>query len=992
MAKRPVEEDEDDLRPPRKRRYKPKKIESEDEDDAPGPGGKKGKQDDEEDEDEEGNISTGNMYLDIALDFRDDCIDWAEAHLVVAIIIGVVSFFIVSTISYLVLSSVNRYLSRPSLAKVTHTYNLGLFPETKFLADHALLYISPTKPAVRAPFLFLQGAAVCAIAERTFPADQKNYYLMAANYLTESAQYGFFPGKVAEGWFLLGKSLFHCDELEQCRAPLELALDEGYSPAKEAYWYLANAYFWGAFPDFQRAEHYLKHYQTEPTALEEEIAESRLLEVIIALKTKEIEDAEATFLKVPHFDQFTIQRSYVEGLIEYFKGQRFRQLAMELEADPNPNIRVLQNPPVAPAPVRPETLPLSFPAPTPVEPSTAPAPVSPMDETTLGEFMRQVSPLTPSLPPVAVFDSSSEVQQRFATIRARYADDMSTDDEIIVLPREDARPAPDPPSTPDISLEPAVSDPILRHVKESRDKANSHYLRAIALFSEVVRLSDSESPLGRTARLLTAMSYKEMGDEKNANDHFRNLIATFPASQEAAVASFFLGEHARTTGNLDAAFRLLGESLESIRRNPRYSSFWLPKATIVERCTTMVRDDIEKNHHADAIQLLDMLRGVMPPATLARLRGETYESWATLLQSQAETTFGEPGNQLAKDAESKRRSAGADFGELAQLLSGTLDFSDLLWRSAENYRLGKDYRRSILGYRNFIDANPVGHRPEVNLRLGEMYFNLDLLDVAEYVLEEALRDFPAHNLTPQLRLVLSHVYYEQKKWDEAKALLRYNLIGEASPEAASYRDAMFALGNVSFAQGDWDATIPYLEDALKVHPNAIQAATAHYTLAQTYLRQADKQLNDLTENIPAAARKSIESLALAQRNRALAHFTQTETILTDRQRAMGLTASERLMLRNAQFSTCSVLMKMEQYDQVILRLNALATMYQDRPEVLEALVKMAVALRLTNKETESQTTLRRAEVILKQLETTGAIADADSTNWRNIIQRQMSNQ
>ena len=992
MAKRPVEEDEDDLPPPRKRRYKPKKKESEDEDDAPGSGGKRGKQEeDEEDEDEEGNISTGNMYLDIALDFLDDCIDWAKAHLVVAIILGVVSLIVFSAISYRVISSIHRYMSRPSLAKVTHTYNLGLFPETKFLADHALLYISPTKPAVRAPFLFLQGAAVTAIAERVTHVDKKDYYRMAANYLKESAQYGFFPGKVAEGWFLLGKSLFHCGELEQCRIPLELALDEGYSPTKEAYWYLANAYFWGSSPDFQRAEQYLKRYQAEPTALEEEIAESHLLETIIALKTREIEDAEATFKKVPHFAQFAIQRSYVEGLIEFFKGRRYRQVAINLETDPNPNMRMLQNLPVAPAPVRPETFPepQSSPPPTPEEPSTAPAPVSPMDEATLREFMRHASPPAPL---VAVFDSSSEIQQRIATIRARYADDMSADGEIIVLPREDARPAPEPPPSQGVSQAPTVSDPILRRAKEWRDRANSHYLHAITFFGEVIRLSDSASPLGHTARLLTAMSYEEMGDTKTAHDHFRNLIETFPATQEAAAASFFLGEHDRAAGNLDAALRLLGESFDSIRRNHRYSSFWLPRAAIVERCTAMVRDDIEKHHHAHAIKLLEMLGGVMPTATRVRLQGEAYESWATLLQSQAETTFGEPGNQLAKDAESKRRSAGGAFGELAQLLSDTLEFSTLLWRSAENYRLRKDFRRGVIGYRRFIDANPVTRRPEVNLRLGEMYFNLDFLEEAAYVLDEALRDFPAHNLTPQLRLVLSHVYYEQKKWDEARALLQYNLIGEASPESASYRDAMYALGNISFAQGDLEATIPYLEDALKVHPNAIQAAAAHYTLAQAYLRQADKQLDDLTENVPAAARRSIESLALAHRDRALAHFARTENILTDRQRAMGLTESERLMLRNAQFSACSVLMTMEQYDQVIPRLNALATMYQDRPEILGALVKMAVALRLTNRDTESHTTLRRAEVILNQLEASGTISDVDATNWRNIIQRQMSGQ
>ena len=986
MAKRPAEDDEEDLPPPRKRRYKPKKKEDDDEDEAPR--GRRGKQEDEEeDEDEEGSISTGNMYLDIALDFRDDCIDWSKAHLLYAIIIGVVLLLIFSTLSYLFISSWMRYLNRPSLAKVATAYHLGLFPETKLLADYALRYISPNKPEVRSSFLFLQGAAVCAIAETKYLADQRDYYLMAADYLKESARYGFMPGKVAEGWFLLGKSLFHCDEQEQCRLPFELALDEGYFPTKEAYWFLANAYFWGSSPDFNRAEHYLKRFQTEPTALEEEIAESHLLEAMIALQIKGIEEAEAVFDLVPHFERFTIQRSFVEGQIEFFKGRKWRQLTMDLETDPNPNMRMRQSDetmqqslPIAPAPVSPQ-VPMVPPSSPTVLP-TAPAPVSPMEEATLRQFMRPQP-----VPLVGVFDRDSEVQQQFAMMRAKYAQNVP-DDEMIVLPREDARPAPEPPPIPqDVPLDPVVSDPLLRRVKEWRDITNRHYLRAITLFGEVIRLSDSVSPFGRTARLLTAMSYAEMGDRKTSNDHLRNVMATFPASQEAIVAGFLLGEHDRAAGNLDAAFRSWGDALENIRRNPRYTSFWLPKTAILQRCTAMVREDIEKNHHADVLQLLTMLEGVMPPDDLARLKGETYESWAMLLQSQAETTFGEPGNQLAREVESKRRSAGGAFEELAKLLSDTLEFSDLLWRSAENYRLGKDYRRGIVGYRKFIAANPVGHRPEVNLWLGELYFHLDLLEEASSVLEEALHDFPAHSLTPQLRLTLSHVYYEQKKWDEARALLQLNLIGEASPESASYRDAMYAIGNVSFAQGDLDATIPYLEDAIKVHPNAIQAAEAHYTLAQAYLRQAEKHLSEPTENVPAAARQSLESLALEHRYRALAHFAKTEDILTDRQRVMGLTESEKLMLRNAQFSVCSVLVKMEQYEQVIPRLNALATMYPNRPEALDALLKMAYALRMTGREMEEQTTLRHAEVILNQLEKTGAISDG--TNWRNMIQGQM---
>jgi len=981
MAKRPADDDDDDEKPVRKRRYKPKKTDEED--NAPRPRGRGKQQEEEEDEDEE-NISTGNVYLDIALDFRDDCIDWSKEHVVNAIIICAVTLLVLFTLSYLFIHSWVRYLHRPTLETVNKAYNLGYFPETHQLADYALQYVSPDKGETRSAFLFFQGAALCAIADRVVPADRRDYYLIAANYLKESAVYHFLPGRSPEGWFLLGKSLYHCGELEQCRNPLRIALEEGYPHTKEVYWYLAHAYILGASPDLKRSREYLQRYQSEPTALEEEIAESRLLEAMVALHIEGIASAEEVLAKVPRFGQFACMRNFVEGQIELFRARELAAQAVDLETDPNP--RSLHTLPVAPAPVRPEppATPPTVPTVPPAETPTAPAPVHPMDDTTLRELMRTRNPPAPVL---GSFDGTSEIQQRVSEIRSRYAQNQA-EDEVIVLESEDAAPAPIPDSPPpEIVNDPLDSDPVLKRAKEFRNAAADHYQQAINRFVEVIDLARAENPWGRSARLLVGICHMEMGNSKEAEEYFRGLIETFPSSSEAATAGFLLGEQDRTMGNSDAAFRSFAQSFENLRRNSSYASLWIPKTTIADRSIAMVRSDIEKRNYDSAVKLLDMLNGILSPAEIARLKGETYESWAALLQSQAETIFGERGNQIAQEAESKRRSAGAAFAALAQLSSDTLEFPELLWRGAENYRLGKDHRRGIVEYLKFTRVNFVDHRPEVSYRLGEMYLHLDYLDKAADVLEEALKDFPSHYLVPQMRLVLSHVYCEQKEWDKAKALLHLNLVSEAAPTSEIYRDSMYELGRISFVQGDLDAAIPYLEDALKVHPDAIQAADASYRLAQAYLRQAENLLNELADTPTEGGRQWIESNARTRRLRGLSYLDQTEQILADRQQAMGLTEAEQLMRRNAQFITCSVLLKMEQYEQVIPRLNAAATLYQDREEALDALVKMAYALRMIGNNTEAQTTLRRAEVILNQLEKTGTITDG--TDWRNIIQGQI---
>ena len=984
MAKRPAEDEEDEAPKVRKRRYNPPKKEDDDED-APSPG-KRGKQeDDDEDGDGEDSISTGNMYLDISLDFFDDCIDWSKAHLLYAIIIGTLSFLIFATLFFLFVSSWVRYLNRPTLESVIETYEQGLFPETKFRADEALRYIPVDRPDLRSPFLFLQGAAFCAIAEMIVPADRRDYYLTAANYLKEAAQYNFLPSRADEGWFLLGKSLYHCGEREQCRLPLRLALEEGYPHTKEIYWYLANAHFWGAPPELKLAREYLHRFQNEPTVLEEEIAESYLLETMIVLYLDDIPSAETIFTKAARFRKLNIQRLFVEGQIELFKARELRQQAINFETDPNPSL--LQRTPVAPVQVEPESPTLPQPATSPMEVPTAPVQVLPMDEEALREL--RVPGDFPA-PVLGMFDDTSEIQQRFAEMRAIYANN-AYDDEIIVVPRQDRRQAPvPPPPSPleeEMTIDPFDGDPIKQQVAKYREDAAGHYQEAIAKFSEVVQLANLHDASERISRLLIGVCFLEMGDTKRANDLFRRLIDTFPLSHEAVAAGFLFGEQERIRGNNDAALRIFAQSFDVLRRTPNYASHWLPKEEIMERSAVIIRDDVEKRNHTDAVKLLNMLNGVMPADDLARLGGETYENWAAFLQSQADTIFGEQGEQLARDAELKWRSAGAAFAVLAQLYSDRMEFSELLWRSAENYRFGKDFRRAVNEYRKFARANMRARRPEVHLRLGEMYLNLNVLDEAAYVLEEAIRDFPAHYMIPQVRLVLSHVYSEQREWDKAVALLQLNLIGDAPPTSGTYRDSMFALGQISFLRGDLDAAIPYLEDAIKIHPDAIQAADANYTLAKVHLEQAEKSLNELAENPPEAVRRAIESIVQTNRNRTLFYLDQTEAILADRQQAMGLIEAEKLMLRNVQFLTCRVLMDMEKYDLAIPRLNAMATMYQDRSEALEALVKLAFCQQMTGKGTEAQRTLRRADVILSQLEKTGTVADG--ADWRNVIQGQM---
>jgi glycerophosphoryl diester phosphodiesterase len=961
MAKGRFDEEEEE-KPVERKRRRPKKK-PEDDEDGGGASSKKGPADDDEEEDEN-SISTGNILLDIVLDFFDDCIDWAKAHFFYAIIIFSVSFLLIATFSFLTIRSIVKYIYRPTLPVALTAYDLGSYPEAKDLADRAMEYVSPNDPVTRAGLLFVMGASACSIAESTWDTDQTPYYLAAANYLKESSRYGFAEGRLDEGYFLLGKSLYSCDEFVQCREPLEAALDRNSPQTKTICWYLANAYFLGASPDLQRALNYLHIFQTEPTVLEEEKAESYILEALIYLYQDKLDEGKKTFAKVPRFERFAVMRHFVNGGIDFLTARRLRKQAIELETNPNPIS--LPDLPVAPVPVKPEAQPPAQEKeekPKDEAPPVAIFPVGPEAQSPARHDTRDNFPVQASLMVGDPF------YQRLADLRPKYASDAD-DAKVIVLPKEDTQNAAPVPAK---MTEAPTIDPAAERAKEFRELANAKYREAIAHFMEVRRQSTFAPRWIRAARLFEGIAYEEMNEFTSAEEAYLDLVDAFPTTQEAASANYRLGCIDRQHGRIKSSFRAFARSFDYLRNHPEYANFLVSKETIIAEMTEMIRKDIVKRDYSDAVALLKLLRGVMPPADISRMKGETYEGWAQLLQSQADAVFGEQGNKLAKDAAEKLKLAGESFEELADLVSDTPEYTALIWRSAENYRGGKDYRRGIAEYRRYMRANPLMHRPEVQLYLGQLYLNLDMLDESASILEGGLASFPTHALTPQLRLVLSRTYYEQDRWKQAKDLLKQNLVGEFAPNSAIYRDSMFALGRLCYEKGEIEEAIPYLEDAVKIHPDAIQAAEAHYNLSQAYVVRANEKLKTLENQQTDTVQGILESQVTAERQIALTHIQQAGKILLDRQQAVGLTPSEKLMLRNAQFGAGSILMKMNMYDQAISLLNIAATRYQDQPESLDALMSLALALRKIGRVEESKTTLNRAEVVLNQLEKNGTI-------------------
>ena len=963
------EEEEDDLPVKKKRRRpKPKPV---DDEDGEGPGKYKGKS--EEDDEDGESRSTGNVLLDIVLDFFDDCVDWCRANQLKAVIIAVAAFLLFVLFAALSIRYVVGVMNRPTLTLAVAAYDHGSFPEAKMYAESVIKYARHDDVLTRAGALFVLGAATSSIADLARSAERQPYYLAAANYLQESAEYDFLPGRRTEGFFLFGRALYLSGELVRCREPLqrarETALEEKDTErTKIIEWFLANSYFLDADPDYVAALRSLRSFRRQPTVTEEEGYEADLFEAMIQLRLGRIDVADQAFARVPMFVRFETMRAFVSGQIAFFKARQLRQQAITLEASR-------------------DVLPTEGPVSTP---SLLPSDEEPGDdlEHLLPEAEGPVRAVVPWDESASIIKRVAWMQNRAETEISETSDEPFNPDAIIVLPSE-----PEPsvlPQTLTDGPEPIrtliPTDPRFQQAKELRLQATTKYQEAIDHFKDVAIDEQFQPRWRRQSLLLQGIAYEEMGDDVRARERFLVLIELSPGTSEAIAAEFLWANIEQRYGRTDTAQAGYARAFESLRKISNYANPWLPKSLIVERSLDAFRRRVLMKEYKEALTLLKQLADILPEPDRVRQAAGVYEQWADDLQRQANVSFLEQREILQKEAQDKYRLAGGAFGRLASLLFDTSEYSRLLWSSAENYRIGKDYRYGIIGYREYLKVNTQDRQAEALVYIGEMYIHLDGLDEAIAALERCLAEYPNNMMAPRARLALSRAYNEKKEVEQARKLLEWNLIGEYAPTAAVYRNSIYALGKLYFEHGDLTGCIPYFEDALQIHPDAPQAADAHYCLALAFLRRCDDALATLDDTTLEATRRKIETDSQIDRVRALEHLLKTEELLVKRQDAVGLSEAELLMLRNTLFGIGSIQMKLKQYDQAILTYDLAATRYQDRPEALDALLQIAVAYRMLDRPLDAVPILNRASILLDNLKKANIVQE--NNNWEEQIETQ----
>ena len=392
--------------------------------------------------------------------------------------------------------------------------------------------------------------------------------------------------------------------------------------------------------------------------------------------------------------------------------------------------------------------------------------------------------------------------------------------------------------------------------------------------------------------------------------------------------------------------------------------------------------------YQDAFELFAVYEPIMPPPEIARIKAIGYESWAQMLQRNANAASFEEREQLLREARDKFRLSGQNYAVFAQHELTSRRYAELLWASAENYRLGTDYLKAIPAYREYLKNEIMLRQPETFAWLGQMYFDLDMLDESIKTFEEYLKLYPAHPRLHEVRLIKSYAHREKQELEEAKTLLLENLSGTLAPQAAEYRDSIYALGKIYYDTGDREKAIATLEDAVFLHPDAPQAASAYYMAAQSYLKRVDEEQKLLQAANRAGVREQATLEMQRARQAALDHFQTTRKLLGDREQLIPLSSAEQTKQMVCYFEIAKLELLLGRLEEALESYNLAQNRFQERPETLDALIQVALIYRRLGKNDQAKETIQKGEVLLQKLTENNAFPPGyrfNEVEWNELL-------
>ena len=405
-----------------------------------------------------------------------------------------------------------------------------------------------------------------------------------------------------------------------------------------------------------------------------------------------------------------------------------------------------------------------------------------------------------------------------------------------------------------------------------------------------------------------------------------------------------------------------------------YSNRWL-RLDEFRAIVVAAWDDLKRTHAYEfAVELAKHMRPLFPPEKAY----EAVERVAAATQLLASQLEAEISNRPYRVREQRRtellerwRTSGKAFADLAEALQESPRFPDVLWTSAEHYRLGHDFQDALAEMTRFINTQPRQRLPLAYVRRGEILMDLGRYDEAMEHFERVLAEYPLDIASYPAMYLVGVCEVERNRPDKAvQAWQRVLHDPHLDPSANEWQQSLFALGRLQYqialtmpvppsaaptpnanagetrprpmaAYDCLDDAIRRLQEFVARYPKRPEASEARFLLAKSLRDRAMLPKFQLKRAETDNARKELKARIQSLLTEAQSQLETLIESLQGKETAGMLERLEQRMFRDACFERAHNLYALGKYERAIEAYTNAANRYAEDPSVLLAYIQMA---------------------------------------------------
>jgi TolA-binding protein len=514
----------------------------------------------------------------------------------------------------------------------------------------------------------------------------------------------------------------------------------------------------------------------------------------------------------------------------------------------------------------------------------------------------------------------------------------------------------------------ALSIAITNNGQKFAQSGKAKFEQALEKLALVQKLGATSAAAALKARYQSGICESELGQTAAALDKFAEVRRLAPQSEEAVAATLQSADLLSRQSRQADALAMYRTAARRIGDPATYRNEYVPIDAVRKRLIAAYEQCLRASQFDDAAQLSRLLQPLFPKERELELRAELLRSTAKFYLARTGITA-DQAKVLAAKARANFRQAGIAFARLAELHAASRAYTDDLWNAADCAMQGHDYKHAVSWLQLYLKNEARRRRAAALVMLGEAELALGQTEKGVASLEECIEQYPPDPASYEARILAAKGYIEQGNPAKAEKLLVANLEGGTlAPQSSEWRDSLFALGFLLVSEGRYPEAIARLEDATERYPNAPKAVEARYITAEAYRRLAQqtetKAQAEKIETLRNALTKQVHDYLAA----AISRYEPLQDSLSHRAQQNEISANERAVLRNTYFGLAAALFDLGRFNDAIAVYSKVVNQYRNEPEVLEALLQIAVCWKRLDRPVQAQGAIAQAKATLSRLD------------------------